>query len=394
MKQILKIITPILMLFLCGTITANDYILSPDAKISLITCSPGTEIYELFGHSGIRVLDPNKNIDVTFNYGLFDFNQEDFIYRFVRGKTDYSVGVCSTADFIMEYVLRGSGVTENILNLTQSEKLALWVFLMDNIRPENSTYRYNFIFNNCATKLRDLIEQNIDGKLTYPDVSGNGLSFRDAIKLYTTTSPWSQLGFDLCLGRGLDREATPYEKMFLPEILGNTVSQTTIVKADTTINLTLEENLISENTLINPEPWISPLTLGIILCILVAALSVYAIINHLNLRWFDAIIFSINGLFGCLILFLILFSKHPFTGANFNIIWLNPFMGIPLIFAIFKSLHKYEKFYYMGVSVVLTLFLLGSFALEQEFNIAIYPFILIYLIRSVSYVTRWGYKLQ
>lgn len=394
MKQILKIITPILMLFLCGTITANDYILSPDAKISLITCSPGTEIYELFGHSGIRVLDPNKNIDVTFNYGLFDFNQEDFIYRFVRGKTDYSVGVCSTADFLMEYILRGSEVTENVLNLTQEEKEALWVFLMDNIRPENSTYRYNFIFNNCATKLRDLIEQNIDGELTYPDVSGSGLSFRDAIMLYTKTSPWSQLGFDLCLGRGLDRDATTYEKMFLPEILGNTISQTTIVKADTTVNLTLNKNTISKNTLVNPEPWITPLTLGIILCVLVAALSVYAIIKHLNLRWFDAIIFSVNGLFGCLILFLILFSKHPFTGANFNIIWLNPFMGIPLLFAIFNSLHKYEKFYYMAVSVVLTLFLLGSFALEQEFNPAIYPFIIMYLIRSVSYVTRWGYKLN
>ncbi len=394
MKHIFKIITPLLMLFICGTITAEDNILSPDAKISLLTCAPGTEIYELFGHSGLRVYDKEKAIDVTFNYGVFDFYQDNFIIRFVRGKTDYFVEVSSTEDFLSDYATRGSGVTENVLNLTQDEKIALWVLLMDNIRPENSTYRYNFIFNNCATKLRDLIEQNIEGKLTYPDVSGSGLSFRDAIMLYTETSPWSQLGFDLCLGRGLDRETTPYEKMFLPEILGNTVSQATVIKADTTINLTLERNTIIENKLQNPEPWMSPLTLGIILCILVAALSIYAIIKHLNLRWFDAILFSVNGLFGCLILFLILFSKHPFTGANFNIIWLNPFMGIPLVFAIFKSLHRYEKFYYMIVSVVLTLFLLGSFALEQEFNPAIYPFIVIYLIRSVSYVTRWGYKLN
>lgn len=381
---------------ICGisiTYAEEQRLLSDSATVSLLTCSPGTEIYELFGHSGIRVLDKEKNIDVTFNYGLFDFNQDDFIYRFVRGKTDYEVGVTSTDYFLYSYIERGSGVMESVLNLSQSEKESIWLYLMENIQPENKTYRYNFIFNNCATKLRDIIDQNVSGVKSYPDVSGS-LSFREAVGLYTKTSPWSQFGFDICLGRGMDRDATTYEKMFLPEILGNTINQSTVMVGDSTFNLVSQINTINENTLENPAPFISPLALGIILCVLVLILSLYGLWKRLNLRWFDAIIFSINGLFGCLVLFLILFSKHPFTFANFNIIWLNPLFFCPLLFVIFKRLQKYEFIYYAIVSIVLVLFLFGCNMLSQEFNSAVYPFTIVFLLRALSYVINWGYRLD
>lgn len=381
---------------ICGistTYAEEQRLLSDSATVSLLTCSPGTEIYELFGHSGIRVFDKEKNIDVTFNYGLFDFNQDDFIYRFVRGKTDYEVGVTSTDYFLYSYIERGSGVMESVLNLSQSEKESIWLYLMENIQPENKTYRYNFIFNNCATKLRDIIDQNVSGVKSYPDVSGS-LSFREAVGLYTKTSPWSQFGFDICLGRGMDRDATTYEKMFLPEILGNTINQSTVMVGDSTFNLVSQINTINENTLENPAPFISPLALGIILCVLVLILSLYGLWKKLDLRWFDAIIFSINGLFGCLVLFLILFSKHPFTFANFNIIWLNPLFFCPLLFVIFKRLQKYEFIYYAVVSIVLVLFLFGCNMLSQEFNSAVYPFTIVFLLRALSYVINWGYRLD
>ncbi|MBO7367367.1 MAG: DUF4105 domain-containing protein, partial [Paludibacteraceae bacterium] len=127
-------------------------LLSDSAKVSIITCSPGTEIYELFGHSAIRVYDKNNGIDEVFNYGLFDFNQESFIYRFVRGKTDYMVGSCSTSYFLWEYLDRGSAVTEYVLDLSRTDKVKIFTYLIENTLPENRTYRYNFIFNNCATK--------------------------------------------------------------------------------------------------------------------------------------------------------------------------------------------------------------------------------------------------
>ncbi len=394
MKKTLKstLFTILLLLFSVSTFSQDTQILSDSAQISLFTCSPGTEIYELFGHSGIRVTDKERGIDIVFNYGLFDFNQDDFVYRFVRGKTDYEVGMCPTEAFLAEYIIRGSGVKESVFNLTQEEKEKILLYLMDNIQPENKTYRYNFIFNNCATKLRDVIDQNVTGEKTFPDITGT-LSFRDAVKLYTTTSPWSQFGFDLCLGRGMDREATAYEKMFLPEILGATINQTTVKKDDTTVNLVSKINVVAEQTLENPAPWISPLVLFIILCVLTFCLSMYCIWKHIKIRWFDAIIFGANALFGCVILFLILFSKHPFTYANFNIVWLNPLMCVPIAFLIFKKTRKFEFFYYVAVSVVLVLFLLGHTITEQVFNTAVYPLVTMYLIRSVSYVLNIGYRI-
>lgn len=368
-------------------------ILSDSAQISIITCSPGTEIYELFGHSAIRVYDKEQGIDEVFNYGLFDFNQDDFIYRFVRGKTDYMVGSCSTNYFLMEYLERGSAVTEAVLNLSRTDKLKIFAYLLENSLPENRTYRYNFIFNNCATKLRDILVQNVDGKINFI-YDSEYLTFRDAIMMYTETSPWSQFGFDLCLGKGLDREATIDEKMFLPEILGKAVSNATVKRDGIVRPLTLKKNQISEQTLVNPAPLISPLVAFILLCVVVAVLSVWCVMKKRFIRWFDAIFFGLNALFGCVILFLILFSKHPFTGSNYNIIWLNPLMGIPVLFLFWKRLRYLEPFYYMLVSIVLTLFLIGNPLMEQVFNPAIYPLVIAYLFRSASYVMRWGYRLD
>lgn len=387
----------LLPLLLIMSITAKaeevSGILSDSAQVSIITCSPGTAIYELFGHSGIRIVDKQKGIDEVFNYGLFDFNQEDFIFRFVRGKTDYMVGSSSTGYFLSEYISRGSGVKECVLNLTYTEKLKIFAYLLENSLTENRTYRYNFIFNNCATKLRDILMQNLNGDINFLYDSSD-MTFRDAIKLYTKESPWSQFGFDLCLGKGMDRNATTYEKMFLPEILGATVHNSTIKREGAYTPLTSKYNVIAEHTLENPSPLISPLVAAIILLVVVMAVTVWSIIKKRHLRVFDALFFGLNALFGCVILFLILFSKHPFTGANYNIIWLNPLMGVPVLFLIVKKLRYYEPHYYIVVSIVLTMFLLLCKDMTQEFNIAVYPLILTYLIRSASYVIRWGYHLD
>lgn len=361
--------------------------LSDNAKISVLTCSPGTEIYELFGHTGLRVYDPQEHIDVVFNYGLFDFNQDSFIYRFVRGKTDYEVGVCPTNSFLIEYLSRGSSVKESVLNLSQKERDKIWHYLLENVKPENKVYRYNFVFNNCATKIRDIIDQNIKGSITYPDVSGP-LTFRDAIMLYTENAPWSQFGFDLCLGRDMDKIATTEEKMFLPSILSKTINQATVKGTESTHKLVSSINIFGENTIENKAPLITPMIAAVVLLLMTIVLTLLTITHKLNYRWFDAIFYSINGLLGCVILFLIVASKHPFTDVNYNIIWLNPLMGMPLLFLIFKKLRSVELIYHLLVAVTLFLFLLSSSIMEQEFNLAIYPFILAYIVRSMSYIRK------
>ncbi|HPG55959.1 MAG TPA: DUF4105 domain-containing protein [Candidatus Enterocola sp.] len=365
--------------------------ITDSAKVSILYCSPGEEIYELFGHTGLRVCDSSKNIDIVFNYGLFDFNQKDFIMRFVRGKTDYQVGVNMYNDFIYIYESRGSGINECVLDLSPEEKKEIIDYLLWNIKPENCVYRYNFIFNNCATKIRDIIEQSVHGKIIYPSIT-ESISFREAIMQYTKNAAWSQFGFDICLGMGMDRMATERELMFLPENLNLTYAESTVV--DSTYNV---KNIVSSNEQIIPilreegKQWFTPTLCGYILLALIIALSVFGYINHKSFKVFDITIFTINGLFGCVILFLILFSQHPFTNDNYNIIWLNPLAFFPLLTLIFKSLKKIKVIYYGFVSIVLTFFLVSMPIIPQFFNDAVVPFTLIYLVRSASHALYWGY---
>ena len=150
----------------------------------MLTCEPGTEIYALFGHTALRFEDPSRDIDWVFNYGVFSFNTPNFVYRFVKGETDYQLGIVPFRYFEAEYAMRGSSVYQQTLNLKPDEKLRLWHLLEENYLPQNRVYRYNFFYDNCTTRARDRIEQCIDGKIEYPEAPG-GLSFRDIVHQYT-----------------------------------------------------------------------------------------------------------------------------------------------------------------------------------------------------------------
>ena len=129
-------------------------------QFSLLTCSPGTEIYSLFGHTAIRYRNFTQNRDLVFNYGMFSFSTPNFIYRFVKGETDYQLGINTFESFETEYYFRGSKVYQQVLNLTDAEKLELEKLLFENYRPENRVYRYNYFYDNCTTRARDQIEKS------------------------------------------------------------------------------------------------------------------------------------------------------------------------------------------------------------------------------------------
>mgnify|MGYP000450229854 FL=1 len=188
--------------------------------VSLITCEPGPQIYELYGHTAIRIRHMRTGDDVAFNYGMFNFNAPNFVMRFVLGETDYMLGVYPYEDFLEEYRLRGSKVIEQTLNLTAQEKERLLRALAENARPENCTYRYNFLYNNCTSQARDIIERCIDGAIVYP-VDNKEESYRQIIHYYTAGSPWSEFGQDILLGAAADRPITQREKMFAPLFLEN-----------------------------------------------------------------------------------------------------------------------------------------------------------------------------
>lgn len=204
-------------LLLCLKLHAAP-LLSPEAQISLLTCSTGPELYKVFGHIAIRVMDPALGLDRVYNYGTFDFNTDNFYLKFARGKLHYWLSVSSFQNFLLEYMYYGQTVYENTFNLTADEKQRLFDFLENNYLPENRYYLYDFFFDNCATRIRDAAYETFDAVLA--DSSWyEPATFREAIDRYLGDHPWSHLGIDLGLGLPTDRTMTPADWMFLPEYL-------------------------------------------------------------------------------------------------------------------------------------------------------------------------------
>lgn len=377
--------TLIILFGTMGSLQAETFIGYPIApentQISLLTCSPGDLIYELFGHTAIRIQDDSHKLDFVVNYGLFDFDQPHFVYRFVRGKTDYTVGVSYTRSFIQSYAERGSSITESILNLTLAEKQDLLNRLNENLQPENRIYRYNFIYNNCATKVRDIFDMSIKRKLSYP-THVDSYSFREAIMLYTETAPWSQLGFDLCLGARADRTATQREMLFLPEVLGETYASAMLTDSTGIQPLCLQTSQIIPATQEKGTAWFSPTLCAYLLLLMVLYASFFLNKHKIWLKRMDVVLFTINGIGGCIILFLILYSQHPFTGQNYNILWMNPLTLFPLITCIFPFMKKINGLFYLGATVMFLGFVIVMPILPQVFNLAVLPWVLTLLLRS------------
>ena len=188
-------------------------------RISLLTCASGGEIYSLFGHTAIRYENFTRNIDAVFNYGMFNFNAPNFILRFALGETDYQLGATNYEHFVAEYNYLGRDVWQQTLNLTPDEKEHLFNLLQENYRPENREYRYNFFYDNCATRPRDQIEKAIDGSLQYADNmtdNDTGVSFRDLLHKYSEGHPWSRFGMDMCMGSEADKPINRRLMMFVP----------------------------------------------------------------------------------------------------------------------------------------------------------------------------------
>jgi hypothetical protein len=377
--------TLIILFGTMGSLQAETFIGYPIApentQISLLTCSPGDLIYELFGHTAIRIQDDSHKLDFVVNYGLFDFDQPHFVYRFVRGKTDYTVGVSYTRSFIQSYAERGSSITESTLDLTLAEKQDLLNRLNENLQPENRTYRYNFIYNNCATKVRDIFDMSIKRKLSYP-THVDSYSFREAIMLYTETAPWSQLGFDLCLGARADRTATQREMLFLPEVLGETYASAMLTDSIGIQPLCLQTSQIIPATQEKGTAWFSPTLCAYLLLLMVLYASFFLNKHKIWLKRMDVVLFTINGIGGCIILFLILYSQHPFTGQNYNILWMNPLTLFPLITCIFPFMKKINGLFYLGATVMFLGFVIVMPILPQVFNLAVLPWVLTLLLRS------------
>ncbi len=363
-------------------------------KLSLLTCDAGNPIYTLFGHTAIRYENPSKGIDAVFNYGLFRFNTPNFIWRFSLGETDYELGIESYERFKWEYDYFGRDVWQQTLNLNNDEKIKLIELLEENCKPENRVYRYNFFFDNCATRPRDKIEESIHGEIMYPNFDQDNIpkTFRDVIYQNTNNHPWSRFGMDFCVGSEADQPITNRQLMFAPFYLKNAFEKAQIINKETKRNLIIETIKVVDangtpDELSNLEKIgeiLTPLRSALLLFIIVASLSIYGIKYQKGLWWLDLILFGAAGLAGCVITFLALFSEHPAVSANFLLFVFHPGQLLFLPFVIYRIRKRERSWYMMFNLVVLTLFIALFAFIPQRINFAVVPLALCLLLRSLS----------
>lgn len=379
-----------LMLILSGSIAMAEGG-ADDIRVSLLTARAGADIYQLEGHTALRIQSPDRG-DYVINWGLFDFAAPNFVYRFVKGETDYMAGAAPTDRFLEMYRREGRVVVEQALNLTPFEKLRVIELTDNNLMPANRVYRYNYVLDNCATRPLAVIERAIGDTLSLGATSLPAKSvstFRNAMRHYHVNYPWYQFGIDLALGSGIDRRISSREMSFAPEALEQMMSSAerrdgAKLVEGTSVLVGAE----GESPVLPPTPWyLAPM----FWCSIVLLVSICVSVGQIRRKSpgmaskiFDTLFYLAMGLAGCVIIFLVVISVHEATSPNWLLLWLNPLCFIPVMAVWVKRMEKllfsYQILNFASLIVLLILFGCGV----QSPNAAFIPLIVADGVRALS----------
>ncbi len=351
--------------------------------VSLVTFYPGSEPHNIWGHSEIRVTQ--GPVDLYFNYGVFDFQAPAFMWRFMLGKTDYLCQPVPRAYATLG--MENRRMVEQELNLPQERAIMMRDFLWNNAQPENRTYRYKFLSDNCSTRPRDIIEMAAGEGLQYPAMDDTTVTYRDILAHYCRNYAWERFGIDLVLGWDLDTVLDQRATMFIPMILMDAVAGATITSGDETIPLvkatTVPIDKSTEGNVRPPTPWyFSPLTVALLVLALTLLISCRDWRRRDVSRWFDTLLFTIGGLAGCILFFLVFFSTHEATSPNINIVWLHPLLLLLAVLPWFKKTRTASRWLHALNAVIVALLMLAWPWQPQVGNIAFFPLMTALVMRS------------
>ena len=367
-------------------------------EISLLTCGPRQQVYSMYGHTAIRFLDRQSGRDLVVNYGMFSFDKPYFVLRFVFGLTDYEIGINTFELFSWEYGSTGCGVRQQVLNLTAQEKMAIAQAIDRNYEPQNRVYRYNFFYDNCTTRARDIIVNNLSGKVVY-EASAQYPPFRELIHLYNEEHRWARFGNDLLLGVKADSKTTFEQQQFLPERLCNDFEHAVIVNTDGTkrklvsrsfwVLEPVSKDINAEQTSLNALDIFSPRVCLGAFALLTLAVAV-AERRRKRMIWvFDAVAMLLTGVCG-LILFAMIFSQHPTVSLNLQILLLNP-INLFMLYSVAKAARKNRIHWWTKTwSAMIILLFLGSFLQSYAEGMTIVALSL--LLRNISNIYTFNNK--
>lgn len=368
---------------------ANTPQLSPSAEITVVTLGPWQgEVYSAFGHSALRVYDPQLNIDAFFNYGVFSFNQPNFYVNFARGHLNYRLGVEDYGPNRDWYISYNRFVHEQVLDLNAEQTQLVFDYLYWNMQPENQYYFYDYFYDNCATRIRDVLKTTLKDDVVFDSTFiKTDYTIRQLTDLYLDHQPWGDLGIDICLGLPMDKHASPFEYMFLPDYIESSFDHATVRRDSVVVPLVKNKIAVYEPVQQDPpSSWFHPwLVFGLFLLITIA-ITWRDLKSHKRSKWFDAIVFGVVGAVGLLLFLLWTATDHRAAARNMNILWAMP---LHLIFVpLYLMSKKIAITYFKGIAILNVLLLVTWAFLPQQLNVFLIPVVIALTIRA----WRIGYK--
>ncbi|RED98850.1 lipoprotein N-acyltransferase Lnb domain-containing protein [Marinoscillum furvescens] len=376
----------IFSILLCLSIgaQAQKVKLSPEAEIYVMTLGPyQEELYSAFGHSAIHLKDPYNKVDWVYNYGVFDFQQENFFWNFARGKMLYRLGMSRYNAFKNHYEKENRYIIEQRLNLTLEEKQALVDYLAENYKPENREYYYNYVYDNCATKIREVLNDRFPGRITFEtSYMEEGKTIRDLMDDYLTYQPWGDWIIDIGLGMQIDKEADEMEYMFLPDYIQKAFEGATFKRDSVTVSLVAETVEVYKPTPETPENGVfTPFNVFVIFFFVVGFITNRDFKKEKRTKWIDPVVFTLAGLLGWWLVFLWAGTEH-LSKDNLNLLWAIP-LHIPLAYLTgVKKLQPFLSKYFLVIALLYGLLILLWSVLPQPLHQALIPYILTMILRG------------
>ena len=378
-------------LLLVSLVKGQQKTLSTEAEISVLTIGQGKSLNDAFGHSAFRIKDYIKGLDLVFNYGVYDFQTPNFYLKFAQGKLNYLIGLDYYEDFYESYVSQNRTIKEQILDLSQVQKQQLFDYLANNYKPENRAYLYDFFYDNCATRIRDVLEEATNNNIIFNTPERfEAKTFRTLIHDHVSLNSWGAVGIDMALGAVIDKQATPYEHMFLPKNIYRFFNEATF-KTNPNKTLVKQTRVLFEK-IEQPKQntfFTSPLFVFGIIALFILFITYKDYKNNKRTVWLDVSLFGLTGILGIFILLLWFATDHTGTHQNYNLLWafaLN-ILVIPQFIKKQPSIwfRKYLKF----LIILLCLFTLHWIIGVQVFAIGLIPFLIALLVRYIYLVNHY-----
>ncbi|MDY2587154.1 lipoprotein N-acyltransferase Lnb domain-containing protein [Winogradskyella aquimaris] len=376
----MKLKLSLLTFFFVSLSFAFQFQLSEDSEVSILTFGPGSSLNDAFGHNAFRIKDNTKGIDLVYGYGQYDFDAPNFYLKFARGKLNYLISRHYYSDILNYYSSVDRTIKEQVLNFSKLEKQRLFNFLENNYKPENRKYLYDFFYDNCATKIRDVSNSVTDNSILYntpPNFEPK--TFRQLIYEHVDKNSWGSFGIDLALGSVVDRTATANEYMFLPKYIysffevSKRKDNSELVKSSKVIYEKREEN--SSNFLY------SPLLIFGLVSLVILFITYKDFKNTKRTKWLDTILFSITALVGIVLLFLWFGTNHTATWQNYNLLWAFPLNILITVQLMKKEPKKWLRSYLKFLVIMLSLLTLHWIIGVQIFAIALIPILVALVVR-------------